>query len=480
MTIEPGSYLTKGQLKNETIDIGEDELHAFHRAGVKEKKENQKVTLSTYLGDSYFDQGGDFHYNLMREYGYRDRKTSGVRMQYPHGIVIRQAMFRDYFRGENQIHGNSVPTLLRSLALLQDKDKNSGRSENEIAERQELYRLVADMRIGEFRKLMDKFQHVREWTVSDVLYEALAQHYGLETCWQDVTTDFDVALFFATCTWDKEKGWWRPLTDAEIRKSEKTQYGMIIHMPSWYMEQRWGFSIDKFGSLDKGLPENLIYPIGFQPFMRCSMQNGYGIYMRKPKPLEEDIGFEKLRFRQSAELSQKVFDMMDGGRKIYPHEGLNRVGFLIDQIQGLTDFSEEAFQYALARNHRWRVDDESECREKLTAFEVDGHPITIRPKEKNSFWHLSGARRKRIDAIYDGFDAEQYYGIRAISRPVMAEGGGPAGAPMYEPYMLTDDVNERGIRDFKPRPMESGVMNMWTYTMLHMMRTMVTASAKDF
>ena len=62
----------------------------------------------------------------------------------------------------------------------------------------------------------------------------------------------------------------------------------------------------------------------------------------------------------------------------------------------------------------------------------------------------------------------------------MVEGGGPAGAPMYEPYMLTDDVNERGIRDFKPRPMESGVMNMWTYTMLHMMRTMVTASAKDF
>ena len=60
MTIEPGSYLTKGQLKNETIDIGEDELHAFHRAGVKEKKENQKVTLSTYLGDSYFDQG---HYS---------------------------------------------------------------------------------------------------------------------------------------------------------------------------------------------------------------------------------------------------------------------------------------------------------------------------------------------------------------------------------------------------------------------------------
>lgn len=57
--------------------------------------------------------------------------------------------------------------------------------------------------------------------------------------------------------------------------------------------------------------------------MRCHMQNGYGIYMRMPMPLQQDIQFEKLRFRHHEELSQRVYEMMEGGERIYPHEVLN-------------------------------------------------------------------------------------------------------------------------------------------------------------
>ena len=48
--------------------------------------------------------------------------------------------------------------------------------------------MVANMRIAEFAALLRKFEHVRQWNVSDIQYEALAQHYGLETDWLDITT----------------------------------------------------------------------------------------------------------------------------------------------------------------------------------------------------------------------------------------------------------------------------------------------------
>ena len=46
------------------------------------------------------------------------------------------------------------------------------------------------------------------------------------------------------------------------------------------------------------------------------MQNGYGMYMREPYPLQQNFEFEKLKFKQSVELSQKVFEMMDGDNKM--------------------------------------------------------------------------------------------------------------------------------------------------------------------
>ena len=127
--------------------------------------------------------------------------------------------------------------------------------------------------------------------------------YTLETGWLDITSDFEVALFFATCYWDR--GQWKPLKREQTEVDEKHQYGMIFHMPSNRMPGRWIRAIhsfmpwtekpvgkncdgnDVYGRLAhpiyKGEMENLIYPLGFQPFMRCHMQNGYGIYMRTPK-----------------------------------------------------------------------------------------------------------------------------------------------------------------------------------------------------
>ena len=459
----PGQYIYQGKLDNTIHDFTNKQIEEQARINREEIQENQRVTASSYAGENYYGQY-DFHVALNREYLYRDKKTDGMRVQYPHGVIIQQAMRRHYYRGENRIYTESCPALYRTVKGYPD------------IESRELYRMVADMRIAEFSKMLQEFQHVQNWDISDVLYEALAQHYGLETNWLDITSDFMVALFFATCYWDSGENKWKPLTKTQTEQSDETRYGMIFHMPSWYMAQRWTFEIGKFADLSKGITKNLIYPLGFQPFMRCSMQNGYGIYMRTGEALQKDIGFEKLRFRHNEELSKRVFDYMKGGELIYPHEGLKGVDFIIEQLKRLTDFSESAFEYALRRSQYFSMKDKDTCRRKLEAFEVDNKRIRIL---KDSAWSMGRNRRKVVDDLYTNFSVENIYGIRIMERKASSSVGSAAGASMYEPYMLTEDITLPGVTDFMPRKM-TGCSNMWIITHMQMLQTLMTKNAGDF
>ena len=144
--------------------------------------------------------------------------------------MIQQSARRNFYRGENDLYPESIPTLLRNLKKY-DNQKD-----------RELYRFVADMRVAEFKAFLRKFDHVKNWNYCDVLYDALAQHYGLETGWLDITNDFNVALFFATCCW--KDGKWEPLSKEQIET--KNPYGMIFHMPSNRMTMRWLFAINDF------------------------------------------------------------------------------------------------------------------------------------------------------------------------------------------------------------------------------------------
>lgn len=415
-------YLFQGKLDNQVHDITYDQLKLLYEDNQKEAEESRKITESTYRGENYYDQYDDLNFAIHKEYLERDPRTSGMRMYYPHGVVIEQAARRNFYRGENQLFPESLPSLQRSLKRYK------------TVKEKELYRMVADMRIAEFSMLLQKFQHVKEWRYSDILYEPLAQHYGLETNWLDITTDFNIALFFAVCRWDEGK--WKPLTREQTEIDEQHKYGMIFHMPSNRMPPRWSVAIPKFmpwtneivgqtedghdihGHLDhpiyRGEVGNLIYPLGFQPFMRCHMQNRYGIYMRTPHPLQQDIEFEKLRFRHSEELSRRVFDLMEGGELVYPHEGLKQAGFIIDQIRSATSFSEETFQYALYRSHYYKVEDSEKAKDDLSRFSVNGRYIEIIGDRHP--WHLSSGRRKRIDALYEDFSVESWYNIRIFER----------------------------------------------------------------
>lgn len=401
------NYLFEGKLDNTIHNVTMNQLMYLYEENKKELKQSRRVTQETYNGRTAFDYIQNDRVAIYEELLNRQPRTDGVLIKYPYGTIIQQSETGHFYRGENKIYTDSTPSLYRKLKQFVSQDEKN------------LYRLVADMRIGEFKKLLNCFNHVKEWHYCDVLYDALAQHYGLETDWLDITSDFNVALFFATCFWDNNDKRWKPLTKKQTEIDERHKYGMIFHTPSYRIKGRQLVAEEYFlnhSFYSEDSPNYVAYPIGFQPFMRCHMQNGYAMYMRKPNPLQKNIDFEKLRFRHSEELSNWIYDKMEGGKLIYPHEGLNEVDFLIKQISELTIFSKDAFKYAIERNNADLQCDEKEILNALQSFKINGKNIVIKDKSE---WHLSSGRRKKIDRLYSNFSVEEYYNIKVLRREIL-------------------------------------------------------------
>ena len=453
------------------------ELEKLYYDNFREEEEGKRLTAEAYekINKPFKENKKIDPIQFIRESS-RDPQISGLRVQYPHGTIIQQSMRRNYYRGEREIYPESIPSLLRKLKKYDNKKDK------------ELYRLVADMRIKEFEMLLNRFEHVKEWKDSDVLYEILAQHYGLETCWLDITSDFNVALFFANCRYDNDAKCWYPLTNEETHTGiEEKKYGIIYHIPSSIMTLRWDQSLDYFSNVledDKehyrflehpiyrGLPQNLVYPIGFQPFMRCHMQNAYGIYMRNDRqPLNKDTDFEILIFEHDENFARWIYEEMDKGKLIYPHEGLKDAQFIIDDIANTTQFSEAAYYYALQRNHYYRLEDDMQCRKDLAKFVINDSHIEIMNR---STWKLSSGRCKKINKKYEYFNLQDWYNIQIITRKVI-----PAGSGIFQHWMLMEEENELGTIDMQSHELQE-FSSLWSRYLISILASKAENVLSDF
>lgn len=398
---------------NGSYTITYDDLKRMYEENLLRKQECKQVTESSYRGESYYKNDGrpgnkkapDFMQAFFQEILYRDPKTSGLIREYPHGIVISQGERGSAYRGERQIYTRSTTTLSRSLEKFEtEKDKR-------------LYRIVAEMRIAEFRFFLRNFDRVACWEEKglSVLWEPLAQHYGLETDWLDITNDFNTAIFFATCRWDNGSRRWLPLTKEQTERNEDTRYGVLFHAPAENV------MLDNMSCAYKAWRNNnyegIILPIGYQPFMRCHSQYGYGLYMKEPAPLQGNPTFEELHFLHSEKLSEAVYELMDCGRKIYPQEGIGKFRDIIDSISIATSFSEDAFQQVLQANG-W-TDQADKFRLDLSQFKICGVPISI-SGDSHPF-RVSRQRIRSANRKDRNFSIEKEYGIQLLYRKMLYE-----------------------------------------------------------
>lgn len=124
---------------------------------------------------------------------------------------------------------------------------------------------------------------------------AVAQHYGLATEYLDVSGSFDVALFFATCTYDREKKRYRPLNHKEILDNP---LGMI------------------YNTLCLAIPYDDLEIIGFSSLNRPSRQHSILIRDRNDNNLDRLFG--KWRFEHSVRLSKEMYRLFKNGNALFP------------------------------------------------------------------------------------------------------------------------------------------------------------------
>lgn len=349
-----GGWLYESPQANVVHDITTDDIDALLKCAdeddawttrVKGEVESRDQAIRNHKSASGIDV-------LIDEFRVTQVAGTVVTMPYRQQIITFPSR-RHLFRGEIQTYEKSVPSLNRLIGDGMD------------LKQQELIRVIAHLRKRQFANLIWNINIVPYWEahLSDVNYDALAQHYGLATHLMDLTNDFRAALFFATCKYVPETDSYRPLAQDDIDRSEDTRYGYIFHTPDWTIDllnvdgaMDWKFkywsnlqdAVDKKRELryylQSGDMDGVALQIGYQPLQRCDHQSGYIYPMRNMPSLQEDWHFEKLRFRQSVELSERVYHMMDNGKKVFPNEGIVRLRNYIEQIKHSTKFSIEELQ----------------------------------------------------------------------------------------------------------------------------------------
>lgn len=228
------------------------------------------------------------------------------------------------YRGQIKDYGVCVPTL--------------GRDNREKTEK----KLLALCRSVAFEDVIADHPFVRlteQSTFCDsplfVDKEGLAQHYGLSTNILDVTSNFDVASFFATCAWNTDTCKWAPFTD--IRHQD---YGVIYRLVPCLL-------IDLIG------PDDAFYPfhiIGWQPLPRPEQQRAFAVKMKPAQDFCSLPGIECFRFKHCVRISHHIWQAFDEGRLLFPDDAAAELAI---QAEGLHQFTRSQIDRAWQRLENW-------------------------------------------------------------------------------------------------------------------------------
>lgn len=214
------------------------------------------------------------------------------------------------FRGQNQEHMPCYPSLYRETPR--------PLTISEI--------FTWRMKLTLFRDMLDTYPIVDKFFKRHnfkVDYEGLAQHYGLLTSVLDLTSNIDIALFFATCWYDPEEDCYKPFDDG------KEHEGILYLFCPLRANEPIPLKIDDF------MKEN-ITPIGLQPFLRPARQKGYALHIPKGKSTKSWA----YRFKFSNEDSLAYYNLFQEGHDLWIYDILAEK---TKKIAKITEFSYEAF-----------------------------------------------------------------------------------------------------------------------------------------
>lgn len=160
-------------------------------------------------------------------------------------------------------------------------------------------------------------------------YEGLAQHYGLYTSVLDLTSNLDIALFFAMCWYDHDHDCYRPFDDGKVHE------GILYIFCPMRANEPSPCRIAEYMKTN-------ITPIGLQPFLRPARQKGYALHIQKGRSTKSWA----YRFRFTNDDSLAIYTQFHEGHDLWIDDILADKTKLVKNI---TDFSFEVFNQAYLR-----------------------------------------------------------------------------------------------------------------------------------
>ncbi len=220
----------------------------------------------------------------------------------------------DLYRGEIKDYGSTCKSSL-------GRNIKSDSIEDKIIDF-----FIGQMRILCFFEFLKLFKQFTNFQIGTPMAHVIAQHYGLNTQFLDLTDDVKVALFFACCMHIGNNKY-RPINSNDI--SEIGEYAVLYH----------------------GLEDECSQIIGYQPFTRCYKQRGYYIDTAASVPcwsfsLTNTDNYTKSYFKRTPEFSKRIFEEFDGGKALFPKDSLYYFEKEIEHIKESLEFPEIIFEQA--------------------------------------------------------------------------------------------------------------------------------------
>jgi hypothetical protein len=251
------------------------------------------------------------------------------------------------YRGQAQEYPRCIPTLSRLEKV-----------EEQILA---LCRRVAfEDAIGE-HPMVSLAERIRLWDLP--LYvdrEGLAQHYGLATDMLHVTSNFDVASFFATCTWSHEDDQYQPAASDDA-------LGVMYRITPVLMTGRDGTQ-DALGP---------VRIVGWQPLPRPEQQRAFVVKMKPGQDFTSLPSVETFHFQHQAHISHRIWNAFDQGVALFPRDAAAE---LARRAESLSEFTVSQIERAWQRLAQWTAETYSPSQktciqESIGITIVESHPL---------------------------------------------------------------------------------------------------------
>lgn len=267
------------------------------------------------------------------------------------------------FRGQSQFYDKCVPGMFRS-------EENVARHQY-VEDAIQINELEVLLRQHPLVRLFEQgFYLLHEFFRFRVDYEGLAQHYYGRTPMLDLTSDMEVAKFFAVT--------WFNMTEDRYEKYTGNELGVLYY---------YDLAPDAFTRRDGR--DYLVETIGKQPFMRSGNQSGFLIRLDDTKDFNKLPEVRYVFFRHDSAITDRIFAASGNGDKYMPHEMLRTHWHKrMNDEKAKKEISTEAVQLNFKNN--------TGVSHNSIVKELRSKGFHISPKNKQSF------SEEELDLYYSG------------------------------------------------------------------------------